>query len=129
MPELIDTNILLVEDDLNVRMTVRSMLTEMGVKNIFEQKDGQDALAFVENMQVRLDLIICDWNMPNKTGLEFLREIKQSHPEILFLMITARNDEDSVLMAKEANVSAYIRKPFSFEELKTKVQTLLKKQL
>ncbi len=127
MPEFIDTNILLVEDDLNVRMTVRSMLTEMGVKNIFEKKDGQEALTFVENMQVRLDLIICDWNMPHKTGLEFLREIKQSYPEILFLMITARNDEDSVLTAKEANVSAYIRKPFSFEELKTKVQTLLKK--
>ena len=114
--------VLLVDDDRNVLLTIKAMLRDMGIKHIFEAQDGKVALDFIDAPKADpLDLILCDWNMPKKTGFEFLREIRQTYPLIPFLMITARADESSVQDAVQAGVSAYLRKPFSFDELQKKV--------
>lgn len=115
--------VLLVDDDRSVLFTVKAMLMDMGIRHIFEAQDGKVALDFIDASVkgVSLDLILCDWNMPKKTGFEFLREVRQSYPRLPFLMITARADESSVQDAVHAGVSGYLRKPFSMYELKKKV--------
>lgn len=115
--------VLLVDDDRNVILTVKAMLKDMGITHIFEAGDGKDALDFMDTGErdSSPDLILCDWNMPKKTGFEFLREVRQAYPSIPFLMITARADESSVQDAMRAGVSDYLRKPFSLEELRRKV--------
>lgn len=123
-------NALLVDDDNNTRISIKSMLQEMGLSNIREAKDGQEALSAVDQSfsgtNDPIDLIICDWNMPHKTGISFLREVRQLDTEIPFLMITARADQESVQTAINDKVTAYIRKPFNFDQLKTKVFSALK---
>lgn len=119
--------VLLAEDDQNVRATMRAMLYEMGVTQIFESQDGQDASDFISSgAGTDVDLVICDWNMPNKTGVEFLKDLRTISPSVPFIMITARADQNSVIDAKEAGVSAYVCKPFTYKELKSKVDTLLR---
>lgn len=122
--KLNDLTVLLVEDSKDVKRTIRSMLTEMGITQIFEASDGQQAMQYFDIDADGLDLIICDWNMPNMTGIEFLRQMRLAKPDLPFLMITARGDKDSVVAAKSANVTAYIRKPFSFNDLKTKIKSI-----
>jgi len=119
--------VLLVDDDHNVLITLKAMLVDLGITRIFEAKDGKEALDFIDTgaRSVSLDLILCDWNMPKKTGFEFLREIRQTYPHIPFLMVTARADESSVQDAVDAGVSAYLRKPFSLDELNKKIVTAL----
>ena len=114
-------NVLLVEDDQNVSNTVRNMLMEMGVSNVYDAEDGKGALELLREAPEDISLVICDWNMPNVTGIEVLDAIRETNPELPFLMITARADRDSVLEAKKYNVSAYICKPFSYGELRKKV--------
>ncbi len=134
--KLNEIGVLLVEDDQNVRMSIKAMLQEIGITNIHEASDGQKALAKLDELSEReengqdetISLIICDWNMPHKTGIEFLREVRQIHPEMPFLMVTARSDHESVTAAKENKVTGYIRKPFSFEDISKKVATILKIQ-
>ncbi len=116
---------LLVEDDPNVRLTIKCMLHEMGITQIREAENGHTALRFLEGEAIEISFIICDWNMPHKTGIEFLREVRQVSETIPFLMITARADKDSILAAKSSNVTAYIRKPFTFKELKDKITAVL----
>jgi two-component system, chemotaxis family, chemotaxis protein CheY len=116
---------LLVEDDLMTRSTVKVMLADMGITNIIEAGDGNRALQAIENNLYPIDIIVCDWNMPNKSGFEFLREIRQTHPTVPFLMITARADLSSVADARAAGVSGYIRKPFSYDQLNSKIVELL----
>jgi two-component system, chemotaxis family, chemotaxis protein CheY len=116
--------VLLVEDDASTRLTARAMLNEIGINQIIEAYDGKKALNCIQNEELSIDLIISDWNMPNKSGFEFLREIRTSHPQLPFLMITARADESSVSDAKNAGVTGYIRKPFSINEMEMKIRSI-----
>ena len=121
-----ETNVLLVEDDVNVRTAIKGMLREMGISNIQEATDGVKALEYLDDHPDVLSLIVCDWNMPNKTGIGLLKDVRQAYPILPFLMVTARADKDSVLDAKNADVTGYICKPFSFEDFRKKVSTMLK---
>ena len=128
MLNLSDVTVLVVEDDRNVGSTIKSMLIEMGITDIMEANDGKQALEIIESAMGGLSLIICDWNMPRKSGLELLREVRQVNSGLPFLMITARADADSIIAAKESNVTGYIRKPFSFNDLETKVISIIRQR-
>jgi CheY-like chemotaxis protein len=123
--KLHDIKVLLIEDDVNVRATLKAFLNEMGMANISEFGDGREAQKFMENEPDNAALIICDWNMPYKTGVEFFREIRQVYPTLPFIMVTARADKQSILTAKELNFTAYITKPVSYDVFKEKVLSSL----
>lgn len=124
---LTDSHILIVEDDSNVLTTLQMMLVEMGaaVTNISTAVNGNAALQRLDMAAKPFDLIIADWNMPKKNGLDLLKEIRQGYPDLPFLMVTARADKESIVDARDNNVTAYIRKPVTFEEFKKKVMTIL----
>jgi len=118
-------SILLVEDDFNVRSTINAMLREIGFTEIEGVSNGADALRYFDDHADDVILVVCDWNMPQKTGIEFLREVRQSHPDLPFLLVTARADQESILSAKRAGVTGYLRKPFTLTGLNDRVTTLL----
>lgn len=118
-------SVLLVEDDSNVRLSIKAMLQEMGISNISEAADGVEALRLIEGDPKKgFGFVVCDWNMPKKTGLELLRDVRETNKKTPFLMITARANKDSVALAKKHDVTAYIVKPFTFNELKAKVSAI-----
>lgn len=119
-----DLKILLVEDQQEARAMIRAMLGTLGITQIFEAKDGREALSFVDSAFDFVDMIICDWNMPSMTGVEFLRQLRTVDQEVPFLMITGRSDIESVSEAKSIGVSGYIRKPFSPQQLEAKLRIL-----
>ncbi len=121
-------NVLIVEDDYNTRITIRVMLQEIGIRTIFEAEDGKAAEEAISENRGKIDLVISDWNMPNKTGFEFLKDLRANRPDIPFLMVTARADQDSVVTAKNTGVNGYLLKPFTLEELKKKIFCVLPKQ-
>ena len=118
--------ILLVEDDQNTRSTVRAMLAEMGINQVFESKDGEEANVFMDMDAMDIDIVISDWNMPEKTGFELLQNLQTSKPSLPFIMITGRADANSVQDAVQAGVTGYIRKPFSMKELEAKIVSITK---
>ncbi len=77
----------------------------------------------------RVDLILCDWEMPEMTGEEFLKWIRTSddYSDIPFIMVTSRGERDFIIKAVEAGVSDYLGKPFKPESLANKVIKALKK--
>lgn len=127
MNDLSDIRILIVEDQSDARAMMRGMLGEMGVTQIFESSDGREALKFLDAAFDFIDLIVCDWNMPGMTGIELLRQLRSVDPDMPFLMVTARSDMDSVVAAKTAHVTGYIRKPFSPAQLEAKLRIVLYK--
>ena len=72
-----------------------------------------------------MNLIICDWNMPNMNGVELLRQLRTVDPDMPFLMVTGRTDIESVVEAKSSGVTAYISKPFSSQQLEAKLRIIL----
>jgi len=120
--KLEDMKILVVDDQSEARAMLKEMLTDMGVTQIFESKDGRQALEFVDAAFDFVDMIVCDWNMPNLNGVELLRQIRSADPDLPFLMVTGRDDIDSVIEAKSSGVTAYVRKPFSAAQLEAKIR-------
>lgn len=124
-----DLKVLIVEDQAEARNMMRQMMMEMEITQIFEASDGREALSFVDSAYDFIDMIVCDWNMPEMTGVEFLRQLRTVDPDMPFLMVTGRGDKDSVIEAKGCGVSGYIRKPFSAVQLEAKLRVLYMKSL
>jgi len=123
VPALSDLHILVVEDDETMRALLARMLQRMRVGRVIEAESGSAALARVGAEPV--DLVICDWNMPEMSGMEFFDCVHALHPDLPFLMVTGRSDAGSIVAAKRAGISAYVVKPISQRELKAKIQYVL----
>ena len=117
--------VLIVEDQQDARSMLRNMLSELGINQIFEAVDGREGLRLMDSAFDFVDMVICDWNMPAMTGVEFLRQLRTVDAAVPFLMITGRADMNSVVEAKTAGVTGYIRKPFSPRELEAKLRIIL----
>lgn len=122
---LTDLRIMVVDDQPDTQKMIKNMLLELGVTQVYTAPDGSKALEFMDSVPDLVDVIMCDWNMPRVTGIEVLRQIRTVYPDLPFLMVTARGDVDSVVVAKEAGVDGYVRKPFSMDELKGKLTKVM----
>ncbi len=122
-----DLRIMVVDDQPEVRAMLRNMLAEIGINQIFEAGDGKQALTFMDAAPDFINVIICDWNMPHMTGIEFLRQVRSTYPDFPFLMLTGRADVYSVMEAKGYGVTAYIAKPFSSAQLEAKLRIVHQK--
>ncbi len=120
-------NVLIVEDNARTLKLIQVVLKDMGVGQAFTARDGREAQMFLDGAGDLINLIICDWNMPRMTGLDLLKQVRMTYPEMPFLMVTARGTIDSVMAAKKSGVSAYVVKPFSPAELEQKVVALARR--
>jgi len=119
-----DIKVLIVDDMATMRRIIKSLLEQLGFKNIDEAEDG--AIALEKLKKRNYDLVITDWNMPNMTGLELVQEIRKDPQlkEIPVLMVTAEAKKENVIAAIKAGVNNYIVKPFTAETLKEKLEKI-----
>ncbi len=119
--------ILVVDDFSTMRRIVKNLLKQLGYENFEEAEDG--AQGYLKLKNGGFGFVICDWNMPNMDGIEFLKKVR-SDPELKetpFLMVTAEAEKDKVVRAIQAGVNNYIVKPFTGEVLKEKVDKIFEK--
>ena len=126
--KMADLKVLLVEDQTEARAMMRNMLGELGITQIFEAGNGNEAFIFVDSAFEMIDFIVCDWNMPGMTGVELLRQVRTVDDSIPFLMVTGRGDMESVVEAKSSGVTGYVKKPFSLVQLEAKIRIILAKR-
>ncbi len=110
---------LVVDDSKVVRMVARRILDGLGFQ-VEEAENGQEALDFCR--EAMPDAVLLDWNMPEKNGLEFLKELRAlphaDQPIVLFC--TVENDVEHIKQALGAGANEYIMKPFDNEILADK---------
>ena len=113
--------ILVVDDFATMRKVVRNLLKQVGYEDIIEAEDGVMGLKALKSQKI--DFIISDWNMPNMTGFELLKAVRDDADlaKTPFLMVTAEALQDNVVAAVKAGVSDYIVKPFTAEVLNEKI--------
>ncbi|MHB9112014.1 MAG: sigma-54-dependent transcriptional regulator [Thermoleophilia bacterium] len=117
------TNILVVDDEKNMRFVVSRALSGAG-HDVREAASGEEALkAFDEAIP---DLVILDQRMPGMGGLTTLSEIKGEHPDLPVIMLTAHGNVESAVQAMKAGATEYLTKPFDVEELKLTVAKALR---
>ena len=120
--------VLVVDDFATMRKIVRNILKQIGFEDITEAEDGSVALRLIKSEPV--GLVVSDWNMPNMSGLDLLKEIRKN-PQTASLpvfMVTAEGLKENVMEAVKAGVNNYVVKPFTAEVLQEKIETIFKKQ-
>jgi len=120
-----DLRILVCDDEPGARNFVRMVLKDLAVGEVLVAQDGREALERFEAEKGGIDMIIADWRMPRLTGVDLLRRIRKSHPDLPFLMITALATVPAVREAMHHEVDGYLAKPFPPEQLEEKILTLI----
>jgi two-component system, chemotaxis family, chemotaxis protein CheY len=130
MDKIIDCRmkVLVVDDFATMRKIVRNILKQIGFENITEAEDGNAALRVIKSESI--GLVVTDWNMPNMTGLDLLREIRKDPQtaDTPVLMVTAEGLKENVMEAVKAGVNNYVVKPFTAEVLQEKLEHIFKKR-
>ncbi len=115
--------ILIAEDDENMSKILKLYLEKEGY-SVDVTSNGRDTLSYLEEKQA--DLLLLDWMLPYKNGIEICKEIKTLDIPLKIIMITARTTTDDELLGLTVGADDYIRKPFDMNILLLRIKKLCK---
>jgi len=117
--------ILVIDDSDSMRQVIHISLKKFGY-DVIEAVDGKDGLSKLAGQKI--NLIICDVNMPNMDGITFVREMKKlaAHKFTPVIMLTTESQESQKQEGKKAGARAWIVKPFKPEILQSAVEKLVR---
>jgi DNA-binding response OmpR family regulator len=116
--------ILVVEDEGELRRLICAYLGSEGYLPL-EAGDGAEALS--RWREEHPDLIILDWMLPKRSGLDVAREIRTGHAPTPIIMLTARNEEADVVLGLELGADDYLVKPVSLRQLVARIRAVLRR--
>src|SRR3954470_1047981 len=121
-------SILVVDDETDVATLFQQQFrreTRAGTYVMHFAYSGEEALDLLApEIKPQLIVILSDINMPSMDGLTLLREVKNGHPDLPVMMVTAYGDDDRRRLADEYGAMQFITKPVDFELLKKQLQQL-----
>ncbi len=125
-----NTKVLVVDDMETMRAMLNNYLTDMGFRKITMATDGVDAVKKLKEADTKTDpfhLIICDWDMPNMNGIEFLKfcQSDEKFKNIPVIFVTVEGNQKNILEAITHGVADYIVKPYTQSLLQSKLQRVL----
>ncbi len=123
-----DTKILIVEDEEDQRIRLRSVLENKEFE-IIEAKSGEKAIKIMKSRDQYYNIVITDLKMPGEyDGEDILREVKNISPNTEVLIVTAYGSVDSAVRSMINGAFDYIQKPINIVELQVKIERALKSQ-
>ncbi len=117
------SRILVVDDEESIREFLEIMLKKEG----YEVTTAEDGLKAKEVLSKKsFDMVISDMQMPNVTGIELLKYVKDSYPDIVFMMITAFGTTETAVEAMKMGAYDYVTKPFKIDEVRLNIHNALR---
>lgn len=119
--------VLIIDDSAVMRKIIQRNIQQSGllVDEFVEAGDGREGLEKATSNNI--DLILCDWNMPNMTGIDFVKALRGSGQKstVPIVMVTTEGSETKIEEAKNSGANGYLTKPFTPEQLKSKLGNFL----
>ncbi len=118
--------ILVIEDEPFQLKNLSEALEKQGY-NVLSSESSVKGVKIVKEKAV--DLVLTDFKMPEKNGLEVLREVKQINPDISVIIITAYGDVETAVKVMKEGAFDYLTKPIDFEELDIIIKKALERKI
>ena len=117
---------LVVDDSSTMRRIIINTLNKLGYTECREAGNGKEGLDALSANPV--DIVITDWNMPEMSGVEFVRAVRSNDATkpMPVLMVTTNAAEGDIVEALKAGVNNYVVKPFTPATIKEKIEAVLK---
>ena len=116
--------IVVVEDETPIRRGIVDMLEMAGYESV-QAADGPEGLT--EGRRLGVDLVLLDLRLPKKDGMQVLVELRNTHPNLPIIILTARGSEEDRVNGLKRGADDYVVKPFSARELLARVEALLRR--
>ena len=118
----LNMKVLIVDDFATMRRILKNIMKQIGFSNLTEAENGKNALKILKGETI--DLVLCDWNMPEMPGIDLLNAVRGDDQlkKTPFVMVTAEAQKENILEAVKAGVSSYIVKPFTAETVEEKLK-------
>ncbi len=125
-PEMLQKKILIVDDAASMRTLTKAILREAGFAHVFDVPGGREALMMMA--KVKINVVICDWNMPGMSGIELYQAVKEDDKLATppWIMLTSSSDGEKVKEAISVGITSYIVKPFKPDNLINQLVAKLK---
>jgi len=120
------SKIMVVDDSKMIRVLLTQSIVGLGYEAL-EASNGQEALEVLAAEANNIKLILLDWNMPVMNGYEFLQKFRENgtYKGIQIMMVTTEGERVHVIKALRFGVVNYLTKPFSPEDITTKIHECL----
>ena len=111
-------DVMLIDDSSVMRKVLTRALRQGGldIGEIAEAGDGMEAMEALDQGK-GIDIILCDWNMPNMNGLDFVTQARAKGHEMPIVMVTTESGDERIQQATEAGANGFIHKPFTPDRL------------
>jgi two-component system, cell cycle sensor histidine kinase and response regulator CckA len=103
--------LLIVDDEHALRRLASEVLTRAGF-TVVTANDGEEAVALVRRGGLQFDAVLLDMSMPNLSGADACRQIKELAPTLPVVLTSGYQEEDSALLAESGAAAAFVQKPF-----------------
>lgn len=117
-------NILVIDDEVSIGLLLKKFLTKQGY-NVFTCENGKSALKIIKENAI--NLILCDFNLPDYSGLDIIERVKIINPEITIIIITGYSDVRIAVQSLKKGAMDYVTKPLQQDEILALVKKALER--
>ena len=120
-----ELKVLVVDDSFTARRHIIRVLNNMGIENITQAQNGQEALQIIADNY--FDLLVTDYNMPQMDGKELVEHVRQhsNQATIPILMVSSEHDDSRIASVQQAGISALCDKPFESATVKKIISRII----
>lgn len=120
---------LVIDDNKPICFLLKSLLNDLGVKDVITAHSGQTG--WTAYLQTQPDLIFADWRMKEMDGLTFTRKVRRDllsyQPHTPIIMMTSYKTKEKVMKARDSGINEFIAKPFTVERLAKTITRVIEK--
>ncbi len=117
-------NILLIDDDVDLRSTLADQLLDTNEFDVFEAGDAADAIGKLKDQE--FDVIICDVGLPDADGRELVKAVRSHGVTVPIIMLTAQDTDEDAVRGLNAGANDYVTKPFKIKVLIARIHAQLR---
>ena len=114
--------VLIIDDEAAIRESLQILMEEDGYE-VVNAEDGEQGLGFLDTQA--FDLVLLDFQLPDRNGLEILKDIRERDPEMAVIMITAYGTPENAVAAIQGGAANFIAKPWTNEKLQADVRAAI----